>query len=185
MDTTAASEYREAIERVFAGGDVRLFNGNIHEASAAVEQAFLHGRKEIKILSNRLLPECYGTDPVLKAASKFLMQHKRATLQILVEDPATQSAPTNPFLLRIYQVAPDRVRIRRVPPDISAQYDYNFLTVDDAGYRFEEDRRSPVAVVAGGQTSRIMTKRLSEIFDAIWEMSPTPAEEDSRAKAYA
>lgn len=118
------------------------YNKDIGHARVIVSLAFAHAKKTILLLSNRLDPELYADDDFLDEAKSFLTK-RRAKLRILVEseiDPQHR-------LVELLREHRDKVTLKRVPSDVQERYDFNFMVVDDKGYRFETDRAEHQAIV--------------------------------------
>ena len=67
------------------------------------------------------------------------------------------------------------VEIRRVTEGVAC--DFNFMLIDDIGYRFEADRREPRAVVSFHEQTegpRNMLARTKEVFEMLWERFSGP-----------
>jgi len=151
---------------VFNGlSDEAVFNGSTEHASLVIEQAFNCARQHVRVLSSTLNLACYGTPATIAAAQQFLAQ-PGTRLEILIESDRLVAGAAHPLLtaLRPYK---SQIDVRMVPTDMVDQYEYNFLTVDDRGFRYEEDRRAHVAIVAGGQHYASATANLIEVFDAL------------------
>ncbi|MHB8286160.1 MAG: DUF7931 domain-containing protein [Caulobacteraceae bacterium] len=162
------ADYRAQVSELLSGArSGRALNGTIDHASVVVEQAFAVARSHVRILTHSLDGQCYSRIAVRKAALDFL-QRDGTSLEILVEDSSAASqASTHRFLRDVLEAAPDKVSLKLVPADLVVRYRYNFLVVDDTGYRFESDRDQPIAVVAGGQEFASTTTNLTAIFTSL------------------
>ena len=64
-------------------------------------------------------------------------------LSVLVETDIPQNHPILEFARRY-----PAVKIHRIPDRIVKTYEFNFMVIDDVGYRFESDRKKCQAFVA-------------------------------------
>ena len=118
------------------------YNRDIHHAHAVVCLAFRYAQEKVLLLSHRLDPELYASQWFLQEAEDFLK--RSGSLQILAETDLDERHP----LIALADRFPDSVQIVRIPAKLQEQYRYNYMVVDDIGYRFERDRAEPRAVVA-------------------------------------
>ncbi len=166
----SSEEYRLSVARALTGADEGLvFNGTLDHARVVIEEAFKAAKDHVRILAHRLSPACYGAPEVIAAASAFLSRPD-TKLDVLVED-ASSGAATQPFLATAMSIGGHRVRALQVPQAFVDGYTFNFLTVDGASYRFEEDRSKPIAVVAGGAANLSSAKHLTGLFDRLFASS--------------
>lgn len=117
------------------------YNKDIHHAHAVVCLAFRHADSNICLLSQKLDPELYASPWFLEEAQGFF--HHGGRLRILVETDLDEHHPVHQLAER----NPAALEMQRVPDDLKAKYRYNYMVVDDVGYRFERDRDEPRAVV--------------------------------------
>ena len=117
------------------------YNRDIHHATVAVCLGFRYAEKTVRLLSEKLDLELYGGEWFIEEAKSFL--GRGGEICILVESDLDDHHP----LLRIAKEHPDAVSINRVPDAVRAEYSYNYMVVDDIGYRFESDRSEPRAIV--------------------------------------
>lgn len=166
----SSEEYRASVERSLTGVDEGLvFNGTIDHARVVVEEAFKAAKAHVRILSNHLDSECYDAEPVVAAATAFVARAD-TKLDILVEAPSDM-APQPAFLRAVQAAGGTRVRFRIVPKEYLSTYTFNFLTVDDTAFRFEDDRAKPIGVVAGGAENGKIARHLVTVFDGLFSRS--------------
>ncbi len=105
--------------------------------------------------------------------------HIVVKLEILVERDIEDSHP----LLELVRQYKDTSSIGRIPEERVQTYGYNFLVIDDRGFRFERDRQQPNAYVAfrdqvsGSEEDREragIINRLKEIFEDLRQASTPP-----------
>lgn len=177
--------YREQVAKVMGGTqkDV-VFNGTLEHACIVVEQAFIAAKSHIRILTDKLDCDCYGREGVRHAMRTFLGK-PGTKLDILIENAdAASSIYARAFTKEAAELAGARVYVAHVPETLSRTYSFNFLIVDDVAFRFEEDRRVPVAAVAGGPDHADGVENLTRIFEAI-KASSTPVGTPTRELAVA
>lgn len=164
------AQYREDVRRVFMGeSDAPVFNGTIDHASIVIEEGFRQARHIVRILTKRLEPACWERTAIIDAARAFL-ERGDTELHIIVEQfGPTNCTHENRFLQAVLECGGERVHLRTMPTNIVSMYRYNFMTVDEVGYRFEEDRDEHVAVVAGGDVHKARTNKLITMFDSVLE----------------
>jgi hypothetical protein len=170
-------DYHQQVRDAIARRNGRpILNSNIEHATIIIQEAFNYAKKSIRILSSRLDPACYAQPGVIDAAKVFLADPDHRA-QILVEselwDPQDHFEWDKHPLLDALANYRERLELRLVPRDWIASYTYNFLIMDDYGYRFEADRSLPTAVAAfypeDGKQPQI--KNLEEIFETLWKAS--------------
>jgi hypothetical protein len=126
------------------------------------------------------LIQIVADEAVLNAADYFLANPKHQ-LKILIEAGLwsdgnydwTRHPLINKLLTSLTQEKPN-FEIRLVPKSLAEKYEYNFLVLDDYGYRFEEDRKRPTAVarfLAINDPKKEPVVNLTKIFDSIWDGS--------------
>jgi hypothetical protein len=115
---------------------------------------------------NRAPSKQFDCDEVICAASEFL-DKPGSKLEVLFEKDF--DAAQSPFA-RLAIRSTENVDVRRVPDDWQARYNFNFLTVDNRAFRFQDDRSTPVAIVAGGKTHSTAIANLDGIFSELWKV---------------
>jgi hypothetical protein len=176
-DMTTMQEYHEEVrEAILRRNGKPILNGTIDHAAVIVQESFNNAKNRVRILSSRLDPSCYAKNSVADAAKTFLADpdHKA---EILVE-PSLWDADDNfewgkhPLVAALSDYK-DRFEIRIVPSDWVKRYNFNFLLLDDYGYRYEGDRSRPAAVAAflpsGAEKPQV--NNLNKIFDELWQHS--------------
>jgi hypothetical protein len=151
------SEYKDTVVRLIRERTGEpLLNGTIDDAAVITQEAFNHATKDVRILSNRLNADCYARESVRNAARTFLAtpDHK---LRILIESSLWDESnkfewEKHPFIadlkehLHGHDGTSGRLEVRLVPKSWAQRYKFNFLILDDYGYRYEADRDSSAAV---------------------------------------
>ena len=122
-----------------------VFNKDMRHATVAVCLALKHADKEIWLLSEKLDPVLYGSEWFLAEAADFLGR-REGKMHILVESDLPDGHPIQQITAE--HADDGRLTIMRIPDDLREQYVYNYMVVDDKGYRFERDRKHPKAIVA-------------------------------------
>jgi hypothetical protein len=173
-----SESYRELIRKAIQNrtGET-ILNSSIDHAAVIIEEAFNSAKKKIRILSSRLDPSCYAKDSLCGAAKYFFLDQGHEA-EILIESEENIAWSDHPFfqgLLKDGDYAKrlkGRLRVKRVPKKWSTSYKYNFLLLDDYGFRFEPDRSGPAAVAAFFPDGKKDTvDHLSGIFDRLWKES--------------
>ena len=144
------------------------YNKDILHAAAIVGAGIRHARDEIRILSNKLSPALYGNDDLLASVRNFL-EGPSAKLRILVEKDIAEDHPIRPLMGDF----PENLKISRVPEEMVEKYEFNFMVVDDFGYRFEGDREKYAATASFHEEEhREMIDGLISFFDNLEKLSP-------------
>jgi hypothetical protein len=174
--------YREQVRLAIARRDGKpLLNGSSDHAAIIIQEAFRSAKQTVRVLTSKLSPECYAVPEVCTSAKNFFLDNDHRA-QILIEAPKEKIDWKNhPFITELYQfmVEPDRrLEIRLVPKSVSETYPYNFLLLDNYGYRYESDRNGRAAVAAFlPEDNTAAANHLGTIFSKIWESSsPLPTE---------
>lgn len=149
----------------------KRYNRDMAHASIVVSTAFRHAKESIGLLSHELDPLLYGAPSFDRALNEFLEGGGR--LDILVESNIHDDHP----IWTHKEKWPGQVSIRRIPQDVVDNYQFNFMVVDDAGFRFEADRVNPHALVyfnlGPNDEESWMLPRLKEIFGTLEGYSQT------------
>ena len=132
-----ASELDRALKR---GTKFANFNKDMHHATVVICTAFHHAEKHIRLLSQKLDPELYAGPWFTEEVERFV---DKGRLDVLVETDVSSDHP----VMALATSRSGNVSVRRVRDDVSAGYPYNYMLVDDIGYRFEHDRESTEALV--------------------------------------
>lgn len=117
------------------------FNKDMNHAAIIVCMSFRHAQNTIKLLSKELDESLYGSKWFLEELAHF-MDKENTSLKILIESdipgdhPVIQESKKEP-----------RIEIKRIPEEDVQKYPFNFMLVDDKGFRFEQDRESTEATV--------------------------------------
>ena len=140
------------------------YNKDMRHAAVVVCTAFEHAKDEIMLLSNKLDRALYASPWFVDAIDAFIK--KGGKLRVVVETDIEAAHPV------ISRAKTPNVEIRRVPPDFFEHYTFNFMVVDDIGYRFESDRESQEALVCFNSDEHVgFLKALKAIFEDLWGRS--------------
>ena len=139
------------------------FNKDMHHATVVICTAFHYAEKNIRLLSHKLDPELYAGPWFMEEAERFV---DRGRLDILVESDVSMDHP-------VVALAKTRreVSVKRVSDQAWAGYTFNFMVVDEIGYRFEHDRESPEALVVFNDDDDDLRGSLEAWFDQLFERS--------------
>ena len=161
MDSLNA--YAQAFEESLASHQAFTnFNRDIQHATVIVCLAFGYAEKTVRLLTQKLDPMLYGTPWFREEAQGFLK--KGGQLNVLAETPLPAAHP----IFGLVAEFPDRLTIRLVGD--STPYAFNFMLVDEIGYRFETDRSKPEAIVFFNHPDATETiAALKQRFDGMWE----------------
>ena len=145
------------------------YNRDILHATELVIAGFRHAKREICLLSQELDTELYGVDRLQAAVESFLRK-KNASLRVLVEVDIEQQHP----MMMLRERFPNKIWIGQVKKELLEVYTFNFMTVDDFGYRFEHDRKEFVAIASfHEEDQKIFLANLKKFFKLL-EESATP-----------
>ncbi len=161
-DMESLSEYTERLEKALAKEQPHTtYNRDRFHAFAIVLAVFQHAKREVRLLSNKLDLLLYGNPLLLQTIRDFL--RKGGKLRILVESEIDREHP----LAELVRSTPDdKASIRRIPAELLSKYKYNFMVMDDNGFRYESDR-SKHAALAGfhDEHSKKVARNLRTTFD--------------------
>ncbi len=107
---------------------------NMHAVEIIVG-AFNHAEKEINILSHKLDLWVYGNDRVEEAMERFL-KRDNVKLNIVVETDLPENHP----IYGLKDKFEGKISLKIAPQGWVATYAFNYMLMDDFGYRFEYDR---------------------------------------------
>ena len=155
------------------------FNRDLFHAKVVIVTAFEHASREILILSHKLDWMVYGAQDFLAALKTFLDRDGGPRLVIVVE---TGIGRDHPLLRQIRHegMAEHRSRIEILElTNSELKYPFNFMIVDDIGFRLEPDRSKPRAIVAfhGDEKDREALAGLKKMFQILKSKS-TPVSVD-------
>lgn len=140
-----------------------VYNKDLSHAFAIVKTVFLYARVHVRLLSHKLDPSLYGDPDLITSVSTFL--EKGAKLDILIEKEISSEHP----MLMLHNKYHDRLAIAVVASDWVSQYKFNFMVVDDFGYRFEHDRSNHMAIASFYDPRRKeMITSLKYVFDHLF-----------------
>lgn len=143
-----------------------IFNNSMEHAAVLAERLFASAQDTVCILSGELNARVFGSEEVVEQARLFLAEPSH-TLRVLVEDSSKEIREGNPFFEEFFNNPKSNVEFGMVPEDDQDRYDFHMIVADEKCYRFEKNKREPVAVAAFGETAGAET--LQAAFDQIWE----------------
>ena len=157
-------EYAMRVNTAMEKGEpFSTYNRDILHASEIVACGFRYAKNEVNLLSNELDERLYGKDYIAELVEDFVGE-RNGKLNILVETDVELEHP----VLRVCKKFPSNTTVKRVPDQWQKRYDYNFMLIDDIGYRFEADRESQNAIVSFNQDDQIETrKNMKNCFDVL------------------
>lgn len=148
---------------------ITFHNRDMAHASVVVTLAFVHAKKAVLLLSQKLDPAVYSVPWFTETAQEFI--DRGGSLHILVEEK--EHLDENHPVIDLYRAnAGDKFQIRAVPPHEVKTYEFNFMVVDDDGFRFEPNRENPRALVAFNETEpshQEMIRSLKQFFHRLFE----------------
>lgn len=118
------------------------YNRDMVHAKIVVTAAFRGANEKIRLLSHRLDRDLYASQSFIDEATAFVGK-RGGHVDILVETDVPDDHPLRALARR----HPDNVTINRVPDEIVDGYGFNFMLIDEIGYRFEGDRENHRALV--------------------------------------
>ena len=168
FDSSLNGYARELDKALKKGAKFANYNKDIQHATIVICTAFHHAKDRVRLLSHEL-------DSVLYAGSWFKREVKGflergGKLEILLESEVYQDHP----LMEMAARQPKKIDVRRVSNELQAQYPFNFMVVDNIGYRFEHDRAEPAAVFAFNSDDEIHTGNMDTLrtwFDRVFKES--------------
>ena len=134
------------------------YNRDMVHAKIVVTAAFRGAREKIRLLSHRLDRDLYASQSFIYEANDFVGR-RGGQVDILVESDVPEDHP----LQVLARQHPRRVTISRVPDETVERYGFNFMIIDEIGYRFEGDREHHKALV-------VVHDRKSDLFNDNMEM---------------
>jgi hypothetical protein len=172
------NDYRDRVARLIRErtGEA-LLNGTLDHAAAITQEAFASAEQQVRILSNRLSPDCYAREGVRNAA-KFFLADTNHKLRILVESSLWDSGSNfnwsqHPLISDLLPFAASgRLEMKAVPREWVDRYKFNFLLLDDYGFRYEADRARAAAVATFfPEDKKTPVESLAGNFEQLWEVS--------------
>ena len=146
------------------------FNRDITHAAVITRAGFQYANSKVRLLSHKLDSTLYGTSFLNDHVTPFL-DKEGASLHILVETDVPNNHPIWDFVEN-GGYSDEQLTIKRVPSDLVEQYKFNYLVVDDFGFRFERDREEYAAVASFHERdSETMVESLISFFDDLEERS--------------
>ena len=143
------------------------YNRDILHASEIVACILKYAEEEVNLLSNKLDKRLYGEDYIAELVEDFVGE-RNGKLNILLETDVETDHP----VITACKKFPKNTTVKKVPDQWQKHYDYNFMLIDDIGYRFEANRKSQNAIVSFNQDNQIETrKNMKKCFDVLAEHS--------------
>jgi len=163
-------DYRSHIDRLIREkSDETVLNGSHAHASIIMERMFANANNCVNILSRTLDPRIYGTYETIEQARLMLGDQSRS-IHILVEDFDHEAMGENPFFMKTQRhTARGNLHVRQLALALKPHVGVNFATLDDYGYRLEEDKSTAVAVANFGD--RVFVQAIRSFFDDLWARS--------------
>ena len=93
----------------------------------------------------------------------------RRSIRILVEDIDDDSIKHHLFFFFLQRVVRNNLQVKQIPDSLKTAVAINFATLDDFGYRLEEDKSEAVAVANFGDKNFVAV--LKSFFDDLWRVS--------------
>jgi len=152
--------------------EIELLNGHGPFAERAI-QMVSGARTELALLSQDLERRVYGTEAFGDALRRFILQHSRTRVRVLVNN--TQAAIANsPRLVELGRSLSSFIEFREVPPPRQQTLREEYLVADGRLLLYRETPQDLEARYYGSSppVARLQLKD----FDALWNES-TPAQE--------
>ena len=164
---SSLNDYKRELQHALRkGSEYHQFNKDMSHARVVICTAFEHAKSKIRLLSNQLDRELYGTIPFEAAMQKFL-ENGGHELVLLVETDVSEDHPVRQMARRF----PGQVTMARVPDNLQEYYPHNCMLVDESGYRLEADRDKPEAIVVFNDQGDDLRPMLSDHFAALEEQA--------------
>lgn len=169
---TSLNGYAETFEKALKKKtQFANFNKDMNHAAIIVCMAFRHAENNIRLLTHKLDESLYGSKWFLDELERFIGKQD-SCLKILIESDIVEDHPVMQMSAQHNQI-----EVKRVPDVDVREYPFNFMLVDDVGYRFERDRNSHEATVVFNYDDDLRFKELREScdnwFNARWESIDT------------
>lgn len=142
-----------------------IFNAAVEHASIVVETIFSVAEKRVSVLSGTLNPRVYGRDEVITEARLFLVSSYRNALRIILESDSPLDRQRHPLLKACAEF--DNLQLRLASPEVQELYDFHFVVAANDCYRFESDKRRPVATGKFGDAEG--ATNLNKIHEELWQ----------------
>jgi hypothetical protein len=172
--------YRLKVADVFRSVEgAAEFNGTIDHARIVTEEAFSAAGCSVFVLMHSAASEQFNCDAVVRAAQGFL-EKDGSHLRVLCERDF--NVKTSAFASAVSECK--NVEVRFVPQGVQRRYPFNFFTFDRKGFRFQDDRTVPMAMVGCGNTYADTVTNLDKVFEEIWGLSQASVAEQREAAAH-
>lgn len=152
---------------------------NIQDLKEHAQALASQGRRQLKILSQRLDPQLYDHASFADTVSSLARYHRSSLVQILVKDtkPLLERGHT---LIRLAQRLPSKVEIRLLKEETRQEADNTamaFMIVDSDGLLYINDDSAHLTEARGfaNYAAGPEVKRFNETFERLWQSSePDP-----------
>ena len=146
-----------------------LSNRDILHATEIALAGIAHAEQTVRILSHKLDISLYG-DPRLQKVLNDFLRKKDSEMHILVESDIngerTSRQKEHPLLTLARQQGDTKIEMHRVPDSLVDQYHFNFMTIDDIGYRLEPNRKEFSATAEFySDSAKQFVKELNNFFE--------------------
>jgi hypothetical protein len=133
-------DYKEFVDQISQSTEPSqvILNRSPQHAAVVIEFLFRRAREFVHIVANKLSPDVYCADGVIQAACEFIRTHRDGTIHILVENKIERDS--HQLLVALDNIAPQRVTLGFIPPEVTTQYKFNLVVADGVSYRVEENR---------------------------------------------
>lgn len=159
MDDKALREYADYVAHMASTKDTEIIQNRDQEHAAVLFKAmFDNAKSRIRIFSGGLIQNFYGDTTMIESARRFL-ERENTRIEVIVESDL-DGGNSNPFveLLNRFPQSNYLGSIGTQPNSVQ-----HFVTMDDIGFRFEEDKETFEAVACFNDPT--LTKDLIEVFE--------------------
>ena len=158
-------EYRDKVNKALKDKTpFSTYNRDIMHATEIVAGGFKYAEAEVNLLSHELDERIYGLPYIVNLAEGFLSK-RNGKLNIIIEKEIDSSHP----LLSLCERYPNNTAVRKMPDEWwNDHYSYNFMTIDNVGYRFEPDREKLSAIVSFNEPEEKETLKNMKNWFGFW-----------------
>ncbi|MDD1621995.1 MAG: GNAT family N-acetyltransferase [Methylococcaceae bacterium] len=140
----------------------------VESALAATLQLIMNARRQLCIYSRDLEYWLYGQNDIVEALKQFALRNRNATVQIIIQDPASLQSQTHP-VLELAQKLPSYFLIRAPLETEDLQYLSAFVINDFDGYLFRLQGNRYEGHWSPNLPAR--NRQLREEFERVWQRS--------------
>lgn len=130
-------------------------------------------RGQLALLSQKLDRRLYARAELIDALTRFVLQHERCRLRVLIVDVRGASADGNSFLDWARRL-PSRVELRELPTEEATQHRYERL-IADGRQIVQRDHADMLEAVYLASAPRLAVDLVKD-FNALWEQAQASAE---------